>query len=165
MAPAATGAGVAHRVGIVADTHGHIGTKAIHALAGVTRILHAGDVGGTAVLETLRRVAPVDAVRGNAEDDPEIEMRLPAFTVVDVAGVRFAVTHVKDRAYRVDDARRAGCDVYVFGHTHVASSREDGGLWLVNPGSASKSRGGTSPSVAIVDVAGGRVLRVETIPV
>ena len=57
-------------VGLISDTHGLLRPEAIEALAGCSLILHAGDVGGEAVLAVLRRIAPVRAVRGNNDHGP-----------------------------------------------------------------------------------------------
>ena len=152
------------RVGLVSDTHGVLPPEVFRALAGVTRILHAGDVGMGHVLEDLARIAPVTAARGNIDDSYDLALRLPSFSVTDVAGVRFALTHIKGRALGMEDARRRGCDVYVFGHTHVPEVVEDDGLWVENPGSASRARGGHGCSVGVVDVAEGSVLGVRIQP-
>jgi predicted phosphodiesterase len=52
-------------VGLISDTHGLLRREVAAALAGVDRILHAGDVGRLEVLEALQAIAPVTAVRGN----------------------------------------------------------------------------------------------------
>jgi putative phosphoesterase len=162
MSPAA-GPGVV-RVGIVSDTHGALEPRLVRALGGVDRILHAGDVGRPDVLEGLALLAPVAAVRGNVDLEGELA-RLPVFVVVDVEGVRFAVTHRRDSAYRTDDARRAGCDVYVFGHTHIPHLEQSAGLWIVNPGSASHAREGNPETVAIVEVCGGAVVDARLVTI
>ena len=54
-------------VGVISDTHGLLRPEAVEALRGVAHILHAGDVGGPEVLEELRKLAPVTAVRGNVD--------------------------------------------------------------------------------------------------
>lgn len=151
------------RIGLISDTHGAVPKEALRALAGVERILHAGDVGRAGVLAALEHVAPVTAVRGNTDRDPDVAERLPSFSVTDVAGVRFALTHVRDRSLTVDDARRRGCDVYVFGHTHTPQVRVDDGLWVLNPGSPSRPRGGHGHSVAVVEVSDGVVLGADIV--
>jgi uncharacterized protein len=153
----------AARVGLISDTHGTVAAGALEALAGVDRILHAGDVGSPAVIAALERIAPVVAVRGNTDHEGMFRAPLPPFAFADVRGVRFAVTHIRGRAITIEQARRRGCDVYVFGHTHVAEAHEDDGLWIVNPGSASRPRGGSAQSVAVVDVSAGVVLGVELV--
>src|SRR3546814_3109011 len=66
MRPAA-GQGGPTRIGVIADTHGLLRPEAIDRLAGVDRILHAGDIGRPDVVDGLRRIAPVDAIRGNVD--------------------------------------------------------------------------------------------------
>ena len=149
-------------VGVVADTHGVVDPRLPEVLAGVDRILHAGDVGSGEVLRRLALVAPVTAVRGNVDQD-ELRRDLPVFAAADVDGVRFVVTHIRDRAFSAEDARRIGADVFVFGHTHVPHAEESGGILVLNPGSASRGRSGNGRSVALVEVAGGRVRHWEIV--
>ena len=52
-------------VGVISDTHGLLRPEALEALAGVDHILHAGDVGDVTILDALRAIAPVTAIRGN----------------------------------------------------------------------------------------------------
>src|SRR5262244_1404709 len=52
-------------VGIISDTHGLLRPEAVDALSHAAMIIHAGDVGEPAVLDRLRELAPVVAVRGN----------------------------------------------------------------------------------------------------
>ena len=51
-------------IGIISDTHGLVRSQALEALAGTDMILHAGDIGNQQVLDTLKEIAPVVAVRG-----------------------------------------------------------------------------------------------------
>ena len=55
------------RVGLIADTHGLLRPEAVRALRGSEVIIHAGDIGKATILEVLRDVAPVTAVRGNID--------------------------------------------------------------------------------------------------
>ena len=58
-------AAAATRIALVADSHGVLTAGLVADLTGVDLILHAGDVGSTAVLRELRSVAAVHAVAGN----------------------------------------------------------------------------------------------------
>src|SRR5207244_4388762 len=53
------------RIGVISDTHGVLRPEALTALAGSERIVHAGDIGDTMILQRLADIAPVTAVRGN----------------------------------------------------------------------------------------------------
>jgi putative phosphoesterase len=68
------------RVGLISDTHGLLRREAVEALRGSELIIHAGDVGDPEILETLRKLAPVVAVRGNVDTEPWAEA-LPLTTV------------------------------------------------------------------------------------
>jgi putative phosphoesterase len=124
-------------VGLISDTHSLVRPEALDALAGVARIIHAGDVGAPEVLHALARVAPVIAVRGN-NDRGAWAARLPETARVTVAGRRVLVVHEKTHAA----ARRpaAGVDVVVTGHSHRPLVERRDGVLFVNPGSAGPRR-------------------------
>jgi len=160
----AAGRGAAYTIGVISDTHGGLPDAALDALAGVDAIVHAGDVGGSKVLESLAEIAPVLAVRGNNRDAAEV--RLPSEIDAVVGGVRIAVAHRRADLVRSRAAERAGVRVAVSGHTHVPSVEEcDGVLW-VDAGSPSCPRRGSPRSVAIVTVAGDGAVagRIVTLP-
>ena len=61
--------GLTMRVGVISDTHGLLRPEAEKALRGMDLILHAGDVGNPQILERLKTIAPVFAVRGNVDTE------------------------------------------------------------------------------------------------
>ena len=136
-------------VGVVADTHGLVRSGLAAALAGVQRILHAGDVGGAAVLEALSKLAPVDAVFGNVDDahDPSLARE----RVVTLGGVTIHVSHGHELGSPTPQLAlaRYGGDVVVFGHTHRSIVvRDRAGRIGMNPGAAGPRRFNLQPSVA-----------------
>jgi putative phosphoesterase len=145
--------GTAERlVGIISDTHGLVRPEAVEALHGVELIVHAGDVGGPQVLEALRGVAPVVAVRGN-NDKGEWAERLADREIVRVSTVSAYVLHdLKDLDI---DPPGAGFRVVISGHSHKPSVEERRGVLYVNPGSAGPRRFTLPISVALLRVAGG----------
>jgi hypothetical protein len=143
-----------HTVGVIADTHGLLRPEAVTALAGVERILHAGDIGNPEVLTELGRVAPVTAVRGNndrggwAADIPETE-------VVEIGGVSLYVLH---DLHRLDlDPRAAGFAAVITGHSHQPRMEERDRVLYLNPGSAGPRRFKLPISLARLRVSGSRV--------
>ena len=135
-------------IGLIADTHGLVRPDVHAALAGVSLILHAGDVGGQDVLDELGVIAPVMAVCGNmdAPDDPRLERE----RIHDVAGIRIHVSHGHELGQPRPEtlaARYAG-DVLVYGHTHRALITRLDGRLVVNPGAAGPRRFDLLPSVA-----------------
>ena len=79
-------------IGVISDTHGLLRWEAEAALTGVDHIIHAGDVGTPEILERLRRIAPVTAVRGN-NDKGHWADPLPATAIVDICDQRLYVVH------------------------------------------------------------------------
>jgi hypothetical protein len=65
------------------------------ALRGADRILHAGDITESFVLDLLEDEAPTDAVAGN-NDPPELRARLGEAKVVEIGGLRIGLTHGHD---------------------------------------------------------------------
>ena len=125
------------RIGVISDTHGLVRPEALRALAGADLIVHAGDVGGPEVLEALRAVAPVVAVRGN-NDRGRWAAALSAIEVVETDGRRLYVLH--DLKELDLDPRAAGFAAVIAGHSHQPRiDRRDGVLYL-NPGSAGPRR-------------------------
>src|SRR5258705_12202546 len=74
-----------HVVGVISDTHGLVRPEAVDRLRGSDLIVHCGDIGTPAVLEALRAVAPVRAIRGNNDKGPWA-VELPTDDVIEVGG-------------------------------------------------------------------------------
>jgi uncharacterized protein len=143
-------------VGLISDTHGLVRPAVATVFAGVQLILHAGDVGGSAVLAALATIARVEAVYGNV-DDP-LDPALRAERVVTLGGVTIHVSHGHELARTTPELAlgRYRGDVIVFGHTHRALIvRDHANRTAVNPGSAGPKRFDLRPSVARVTIRGG----------
>lgn len=125
-------------IGIVSDTHGLFRPVLIEILQGVDRIIHAGDIGKPEVLDELRRIAPVTAVRGNI-DRGDWAMTLPVTKTFDlVPGLSVHVLH--DIMRMKLDPRAAGFGAVISGHSHKACISEKDGVLYLNPGSAGPRR-------------------------
>ena len=146
-------------VGVISDTHGLLRPAALEALHGCELIVHAGDVGKLEVLEGLRTVAPVMAVRGNVDREPWNE-DLPATRVVQAGEVFLYVLHNLG-ALDVDPAG-GGFRAVISGHSHQASIKERGGVLYLNPGSAGPRRFSLPISLALLHVRG-HDLRAEIV--
>lgn len=125
-------------LGIISDTHGLVLPDMLRELAGVDMIVHAGDIGKPAVLEELKRIAPVVAVRGNVDRGAWTEVLQETELVELVPGMTLYVLHdIK----RLDlDPKKAGVSVVVHGHSHRPSISEKSGVLYLNPGSAGPRR-------------------------
>lgn len=155
-----TGQGAESRtvVGLVSDTHGRVRPQLAAIFAGVDLIVHAGDVGGRAVLEALEAIAPVEAVSGNVDDrsDPS----LPRARTLPVGHLTLHVSHGDELGSPRPDALLAAyaADILVYGHTHrPLLHRAPDRRIVVNPGSAGAPRFGLKPSLAILTVHGAEI--------
>lgn len=125
------------------------------ALADVGLILHAGDVGGDAILDELALIAPVKAVHGNT--DAPGNPRLPAAINLVIDGLRIHVSHGHELGAPKPERllARYAADVIVYGHTHQPLVTKAGARLVVNPGAAGPARFDITPSVAILEITGG----------
>jgi len=147
------------RVGIISDTHGLLRPEAERALRGVDLIFHAGDVGRPEILDKLKRIAPVFAVRGNV-DTCTWAQQLPLTMVLEAGGASFYVLHNLDELDLRPDA--AKFDFLISGHTHQPEQSERRGVLYLNPGSAGPRRFQLPVTLALVDL-GKRPWKAEII--
>jgi putative phosphoesterase len=127
----------AKRIGLISDTHGLLRKEAVDALRGSELILHAGDVGKTEILEELRKIAPVVAVRGNV-DTEEWAKLLPVTTVAEAGAAMIYILHDVN-ALDLNPAA-SGFHIVVSGHSHKPGKTERDGVLYINPGSAGPRR-------------------------
>ncbi len=124
-------------IGVISDTHGLIRPEALQALRESDLILHAGDIGAPEVLEALRSLADVVAIKGN-NDRAAWAREIPDTAVAKLEAVSIYMIH-NARDLEIDPAR-AGYRVVVCGHSHMPSIREESGVIYLNPGSAGPRR-------------------------
>jgi putative phosphoesterase len=139
-------------IGVISDTHGLLRPEAVAALRGVEHILHAGDVGDVAVLDALRKIASVTAIRGNVDTSGACA-ELPATDVVELGDRLFYLVH---SVHDLDiNAAAAGIAMVVSGHSHKASVLVRDGVVFFNPGSAGPRRFSLPVTVGFVTVEDG----------
>ena len=137
------------RIGLISDTHGLLRPRALDVLRGSDLIIHAGDVGKPEILDSLRALAPVVAVRGNV-DKEDWARTLPETAVVEAGAATIYVLH--DVNALDLDPRAAGFQIVVSGHSHQPGKHERGGVLYINPGSAGPRRFQLPVSVARLDL-------------
>lgn len=136
-------------VGVISDTHSLLRPEALHALNGVDHILHAGDIGEPAILDTLRAVAPVTAIRGNIDVDGACA-KLPATELIELAGHSIYMLHnLRDLDL---DPTAAGISIVISGHTHQPQIERRKGILYFNPGSAGPRRFSLPVSIGVLDL-------------
>lgn len=124
-------------IGVVSDTHGLLRPELLPALAGVEHILHCGDVGDAGILDELRGLAPVTAVRGNIDTHGACA-QLPATEIAELGGRAFYLLHSIDELDLKPEA--AGFAAVLFGHSHQPLVEMRRGVLYLNPGSAGPKR-------------------------
>jgi putative phosphoesterase len=142
------------RVGVISDTHNLLRPRVLERLDGCERILHAGDVGGLEILEQLRRIAPVAAVRGNM-DTGATAAELPEMLAGDLGGLPFRMVHRREDADRTWPGRMR---LVVFGHSHRPELEWQGNCLLLNPGACGQRRFHLPLTLAILTVADNRIV-------
>src|SRR5581483_269809 len=124
-------------IGVISDTHGLVRPEVIAAFKGVGLIIHAGDIGEAAVLNTLGAIAPVIAVRGN-NDRGAWAGPLPESEVVEIKKLRFYLLH--DLKELDLDPVAAGFKGVISGHSHRPLIQDREGILFINPASAGPRR-------------------------
>src|ERR1700760_2764844 len=128
---------MAFRIGIISDTHGLLRPEAVHRLTGVDHVLHAGDIGRPDIVQELRSIAPITAIRGNV-DSGDWARAYPETERVLLAGRSFFMLH--DLQTLKFDPAVGGIHVVISGHSHVPKIDTVGGVLFLNPGSAGRRR-------------------------
>lgn len=155
------------KIGVISDTHGNytVIDRCLSKAPDVDMWLHLGDLLLDAEELRLRSGKPVHAVMGNCD------IICPAFlkpigfeTVVSVEDAKLLLVHGHmhgigefqnmKAAYRAEEL---GCNVLLYGHTHVSEVDAFGHLLMVNPGSPARPRQWRKPSFAILEVNGEKV--------
>lgn len=144
------------KIGVISDTHGLLRPEVERCLAGVSHIIHAGDIGTPDVVERLRQIAPVTAIRGNV-DRGDWAKCFSETETLQLGGRRFYVLHDL-KELKVKPAE-LGIDVVVSGHSHKVRIETADGVLYLNPGSAGKRRFNLPITLATLDLDRSRSLR------
>lgn len=137
------------RIGLISDTHGLLRPEALAALQGCAQIIHAGDIGKPQVLDGLRAIAPLEAIRGNI-DTADWALELPERLDLRIGGLTLHVLH--DLKQLDIDPLAAGIDVVIAGHSHKPKVERRDGVLYVNPGSAGPRRFSLPISLALLEL-------------
>jgi putative phosphoesterase len=135
------------RIGVLSDTHvaspAEIPERILTALADVDLIVHAGDFVAKGVLDGLKQIGEVKAVRGNM-DSEELKRLLPEKELLNIEGRKIGVIHGWGSPLGIED--RVGgmfkdVDIIIFGHSHHAKNEVKNSVLFFNPGRARDSFG------------------------
>ena len=142
------------KVAVISDSHGLLRPRTVELVRGCDRILHAGDVGRASILDELRRLAPVSAVRGNVDGGDGLA-DLPETISGDLAGLPFRMVH---RRQDVDPLWVREARLVIYGHSHRPELGWQSGCLLLNPGAVGGRRFKLPLTMARLTLVDGRIL-------
>lgn len=148
------------KIAVISDTHYIAGVTRFpvdfwQCLNGVDSILHCGDIGDKSLYGDLETIAPVTAVLGN-NDGPMFGGTLPERQIFTMEGVRIGMFH-GHRGKAPFGFTKDEIDLLLCGHTHVPRDEMIDGIRVINPGSVTRPRGGSGPSMGILEICDGKV--------
>ncbi|MCL2131973.1 MAG: metallophosphatase family protein [Lentimicrobiaceae bacterium] len=130
------------KIGVLSDTHSFLHPQSADFFAPCGQIWHAGDIGSTAVLETLKQWKPVRAVYGNI-DGGDIRKELEEHLLFEAEQAKVLLLHIGGRPPKYNTnskllIERYKPTIFVCGHSHILSVRYDKthNLLYINPGAA-----------------------------
>jgi uncharacterized protein len=148
------------KLGVVSDTHGLLRPEVLPALSGVDRILHLGDVGNSAILESLAEIAPVHAVRGNIDRSGPCS-RLPETDVLLFEDHYIYLLH--DIGTLHLDPAAAKFSAVLYGHSHRPHIEQRKGVLYFNPGSCGPRRFELPITIGQLTINHGTPLKAEIV--
>jgi len=133
---------------VLADTHNRLPANVREIAKDADEIWHLGDVCAESILDELRTIGPrVTVVRGNCDSNFDWPL------VIDLVrgGLKFRLQHIPP------DDLPDDVDVVLHGHTHVPRNERRGNVLFLNPGCVTRANQGAPPSVAWLEIAGGKM--------
>ena len=129
---------------IMSDSHG----TAVYAIQAIERekpidlLIHLGDLQGSDREISAAAGCPCLFVRGNCDYDHMIPLsREIPIGKHKIFAAHGHMQHVRDGTeYLERTAKSYGCDIAMYGHTHVPDLREKEDITVLNPGSISRPR-------------------------
>ena len=114
---------------LISDTHGYIDEKIISHTNYVDEVWHAGDIGNTRVIDSIKLLKPIKAVYGNI-DSNEIRMMTEKNLIFESEGVRVVMTHIAGYPGRynrnaIDLIQKYNPNLFICGHSHILKVIQD----------------------------------------
>ncbi|WP_036049302.1 metallophosphoesterase family protein [Bradyrhizobium sp. Tv2a-2] len=137
------------RIGVISDTHGLLRPEAERRLAGVAHIIHAGDIGRPEIVDRLRLIAPVIAIRGNVDNATWANI----YPDTDTVRLGDQTIHIVHDIHDLQlDPVSLGIGVVISGHSHRPLIETIDGVLYLNPGSAGPRRFSLPVTLATLDL-------------
>lgn len=157
-------------VGIISDTHGYLDPSIRSYFESCDEIWHAGDIGGTTLLDSLKKIKPVYGVYGNV-DGQDIRVDCPEDLWLNREGLRILLTHIAGRpgkyTKRVKETLKSSpADILICGHSHILKVQKDpafNNMWYINPGAAGKQGFHHKKTIMRMSLQQGEITNLEVI--
>ena len=114
---------------LLSDTHGYIDEKIISHTNYVDEVWHAGDIGDTRVINSIKLLKPIKAVYGNI-DSNEIRMMTEKNLIFESEGIRVVMTHIAGYPGRynrnaIELIQKYNPNLFICGHSHILKVIQD----------------------------------------
>ena len=158
------------KIGLLADTHGHLDEKIFEYFKEVDQIWHAGDIGNDELADTLESFKPLRAVYGNI-DGGKLRIRYPEDQIFSVEGVSVWMTHIGGYPPRYSSRVKKAIMTYnpklfICGHSHILKIMPDSkrpGSICINPGAAGVHGFHIEKTIVRFEITAGRIEHLEVI--
>lgn len=142
---------------VMSDSHGRrdLVRKCIEKHSDVGIVLHLGD--NVFDIEDMDHIFPdkrIVYVRGNGD----YMRKEPLTACVETDGVRIFLTHGHIHGVNyslnalINDARKNGAQIALYGHTHVPYNKYHDGLYVMNPGSLALPRDSSRAGYGLIEI-------------
>lgn len=129
---------------LLSDTHGYMDDRILKYAEEADELWHAGDIGTTAVSDSLQKIKPLNAVFGNI-DGAEIRKEFPLNNRFMCEQVDVWITHIGGYPGRYsppvkEEIKANPPRIFISGHSHILKVMNDKklGVLHMNPGAAGK---------------------------
>ncbi len=165
------------RVAVFSDSHGNPAAMASVVYGMASRgelpdaLIHLGD--GIDGLEAAAEhySIPFYAVLGNCDFSLRLREKYKRELLIELGGAKLLLVHglwhgvMPGTTYEARQrALKLGADALLYGHTHMPECAMKDGILVLNPGSISQPRGGSSRSYALLEIENGTI-RPRIVPV
>ena len=154
------------KIGVISDTHirdsaHELPAALLDAFKDCELILHAGDLIDLSVIEQLKKITKVEAVRGNM-DLPKTQAALQDKKILDICGKKICLMHGHGNPKNLINVLKEGLlkykpDIIIFGHSHMPMNEYIDGILFFNPGSATDTIFSPYRSYGIIEITEGKI--------
>ena len=129
---------------LVSDTHGYLDDTILKYVKGSDITIHAGDLGGEDIIDTIKKHTFFIGVYGNI-DDHQVRSTLKENEIINIENHKFLITHIAGKCPNYNKkVKKLISDekpqILIYGHSHLLKVEYDkkNQLTVINPGAAGK---------------------------